>query len=284
MIVTIAYHSSHALELLSRDLSCQNEHPTRWVIVNNSPNSSEPIQLHTPFPTLVIAGEEGSGFAEGCNLALDYLLNDLWDGWVWLLNPDITLQKSTILNSLRISLASCPENVLVGTAVFDCIGNLEKSAGWIDPGLDFRRRRINHESLITYKNQLLPLDWVSGCSMLLSPGCLLEKPRFEESLPLYYEDMDFCIRLARKNSKVLWMPSISVGHQNGQGSLTSPNRRLRLSSCSYIRFLQRHRPGIVLILRTFRILILALVRLPVTPARSISVFHGCFQAFLNPLD
>ena len=56
----------------------------------------------------------------------------------------------------------------MGTAVRDDFGQLEASAGWIDPGLNFRRRRIQASQV---DSSLAPLavDWLSGCSLILCP-------------------------------------------------------------------------------------------------------------------
>ena len=282
VLLTIAYHSHAALHALSKDLVRQNDYPVKWVIVNNSPDSSGSINLDLPFPCCILRGKEGAGFAEGCNQGLDQLFEEDWNGWVWLLNPDIRIKENSMFSEMEFSLAQLPQNALVGTAVFDENKNLEKSAGWIDPGFNFRSRRIT-DKLLGCDKQIVSLDWISGCSMLLKPSAHFEKPRFESALPLYYEDMDFCLRLAQGGAPVIWLPFKSVSHQKGKGSIIAENRRLRLSSCSYIRFLQRHRPGYVLFFRTLRILLNAFFRLPISPIRSLSILKGCLDAYISPL-
>ena len=283
VILTIAYHSQPSLLSLGRDLARQSLHPDRWIVVDNSPLSAEKINLNAPFPISVIRGEEGAGFSEGCNQGLDLLLTQDWDGWVWLLNPDICLKDTCTIANLQRTIVSLPFNSLLGTSVFDSAENLEKSAGWFDPGLNFRRRRVSPQLITSGHDQPVPVDWISGCSMIFKPSSHKKEPRFEVSFPLYYEDMDFCLRMSREGVPIFWIPFVSVSHQKGEGSNTSFSRRIRLSSCSYIRFLQRHRPGLVLFLRTIRILSNALIRLPITPRRSFAVLQGCFEAYLQPL-
>ena len=106
VILTIAYHSQPSLLSLGRDLARQSSHPDRWIVVDNSPLSAEKINLNAPFPISVIRGEEGAGFSEGCNRGLDLLLTQNWDGWVWLLNPDICLKEDNIIADLKRSFAS----------------------------------------------------------------------------------------------------------------------------------------------------------------------------------
>ncbi len=283
VVLTIAYHSHQALKSLSKDLSLQTEPPEKWIVINNSPDSSGPVHLNASFPISVITGVEGAGFSEGCNRGFDELLSQGWEGWVWLLNPDIHLTDQSTINRLKLAIDSLPSPAVIGTAVLDPDGNLEKSAGWIDPGLNFRSRRVNNETIKSKKEEPVFLDWVSGCSMLLKPSAHKTKVRFEKLLPLYYEDMDLCLRLSRQCSPVLWLPWISVRHNKGKGSRTSCARRIRLSTSSYIRFLQRHRPGFVLVLRTLRILINASIRFPLQPLRSCAVMRGCLEAYFYPL-
>ena len=60
--------------------------------------------------------------------------------------------------------------------------------------------------------------------------------RFDPCFPLYYEDMDLCLRLAQQGAPVLWLPQPVIGHQRGEGSLTPSSRRLELSTTSYCVF------------------------------------------------
>ncbi len=282
-ILSVAYHSHKALRELSQDLSRQTCQPKQWLVVNNSPSSARPLMLTTKCPVSVISGEEGDGFARGCNRGLDELHRLGWKGWVWLLNPDTALPEIDIFEKLVKELGALSDQALVGTVVNDINGNLEKSAGWIDPGLDFRRRKVTKSIFQKFNKNPVLVDWISGCSMIFKPTAHEIEPRFDASMPLYYEDVDLCLRLGHLGVQIFWLPSIAISHSRGFGSETPYTRRLRLSSCSYIRFLQRHRPGLVLLLRTIRLIINALVKLPLFPSRSFAVLQGCFDAFCNPI-
>ena len=73
-----------------------------------------------------------------------------------------------------------PRSVM-GTAVRDDFGQLEASAGWIDPGLNFRRRRIQASQV---DSSLAPLavDWLSGCSLILCPTAHQPPARFDPGI------------------------------------------------------------------------------------------------------
>ena len=283
VVLTVAYHSHQALENLALDLARQRKPPKQWLVVNNSPNSEGPLKLDVPFDLFIIEGSEGDGFSQGCNAGLEQLQFQGWEGWVWLLNPDIALVEPDTIQCLELQLASVSEMAVVGTAVLDEKGSLESSAGWIDLGLDFRRRRVNQRLLEAVEISPMAVDWLSGCSLMLRPSVHKTPPRFEPLLPLYYEDMDLCIRHSQLGHPVLWLPFINVSHQRGQGSNVPTTRRIRLSTCSYIRFLQRHRPGWVLFVRAMRLLLNSLLRMPLTPRLSFAVFTGFSEALKKPL-
>jgi GT2 family glycosyltransferase len=296
VLLSVAYHSQGALERLAADLARQSFRPGTWLVVDNSPESA-PLNAQTLGQSAcpcaasgktaggraagmlveLLRGREGDGFGAGCNRGLAHLARQGWRGWVWLLNPDIALPMGNEVERLAEALAAQPDQAVVGTAVLDPDGRIEPSGGWIDPGLNFRRRRLGAGTL-GCPSMPLPLDWLSGCSLVFRPEAHVPPARFDPAFPLYYEDMDLCLRLARGGAPVLWLPEPAVIHQRGEGSQTPRARRLRLSTLSYLRFLRRHRPGWVLLLRTLRLLLTTLLRLPLRPRRSLAVLAALIEA------
>ncbi len=280
VIVTVAYHSQAPLEQLAADLARQQWQPERWLLVNNAPLSA-PLQSQALALALALAlaggslglqlleGEEGAGFGDGCNRAFAALAAEGFNGWVWLLNPDTSLRRGDECARLIAQLASLDRRSVVGTAVQASSGELEASGGWFDPGLRFRRRRVG--SQLAQRQGPLAVDWLSGCSLVLQPEAHQPPARFDPAFPLYYEDLDLCLRLGAQGAAVLWLPQLSIGHQRGAGSHTPSPRRLRLSTISYLQFLRRHCPAWVQALRTARLLAMALLRLPFQPQRSLAV-------------
>lgn len=282
-IVTVAHHSGGVLPALARDLVHQRLAPAHWIVVDNSPRSSpvEPqlLQLEGD-PTLsvqVLEGEEGDGFGAGCNRALSWLEARGWGGWVWLLNPDTALPRGDELEELVDRLVASDPRSLVGTGVEDGSGGLEASGGWFTPGLRFRSKRLDIRS--TNGEQPLCVDWLSGCSLALQPTAHYPSARFDPAFPLYYEDMDLCLRLGRQGAPVVWLPQPRITHRRGQGSGSRSPRRWRLSTVSYLRFLRRHCPSWVVWLRSLRLMMVNTLRFPLQPGRSCAVLAGVVEAW-----
>ncbi|MEB3316935.1 MAG: glycosyltransferase family 2 protein [Cyanobacteriota bacterium] len=286
VVITVAHHSGGVLPALAADLARQEEPPSLWLVVDNSPqtcpvapDSLEPAAAGAgrPLRLRLLPGEEGAGFGAGCNRALRWLEERGWPGWVWLLNPDTALPRGDEVRRLGQALAGVDPASLVGTAVEDGSGALEASAGWFTPGLRFRSRRLDPRGAGPAAPRRL--DWLSGCSLALRPSAHTPPARFDPAFPLYYEDMDLCLRLGRLGAPVLWLPEPRVIHRRGQGSGSASPRRFRLSTVSYLRFLRRHCPVWVLWLRTIRLLTVAAARLPLQPGRSRAVLAGALEAW-----
>ena len=189
VVLSVAYHSLDALQQLGCDLARQSLHPFCWLVVDNSPQSA-PLRASDLIAGGVlqlelVAGREGDGFGAGCNRGFEYLARRGWEGWIWLLNPDTALPTGHELERLSEALAQLPPRALLGTAVRAGSGELEPSGGWIDPGLDFRRRRVDEASLATAVasasataipgGAAVQLDWLSGCSLLIRPSAHLPR-------------------------------------------------------------------------------------------------------------
>ncbi len=275
-LVTVAYHSQQALESLAQDLARQEQCQFVWLLVDNAPLSAplKPEQLACRGAEIqIINGQEGEGFGRGCNRAFDHLAAAGFNGWVWLLNPDTQLRRGDECARMIQKLKSCDQRTVLGTAVSGADGMLEASGGWIDPGLQFRRRRVG-EQLIKNKEieaAVVEVDWLSGCSLALKPEAHRPAARFDNDFLLYYEDIDLCLRLKAMGASVLWWHQLIIGHQKGAGSQVPSSRRLKLSTISYLRFINRYCPKWVQLLRVARLVINSLLRMPLQPKRSAAV-------------
>jgi N-acetylglucosaminyl-diphospho-decaprenol L-rhamnosyltransferase len=277
VVVSVAYHSQSPLASLACDLGRHQGGIARWIVVDQAPESAplDPGPLRRQLgsvPLLVLQGQQGDGFGAGCNRAFDYLQQTGYTGWVWLLNPDTSLPQGDEAQQLLEALADLPAQAVVGTAVQDGTGSVEPSAGWFDQGLNFRRRKVS--SADSLRQEPLRLDWLSGCSLVLQPTAHQLPARFDPSFPLYYEDMDLCLRLAQQGAPVFWLPQVVVSHQKGEGSVTPSSRRIELSTISYLRFLRRHCAPWVRQLRQLRLLLSALLR----PRRTGAIWRGFKRA------
>jgi GT2 family glycosyltransferase len=281
LIITVCYKSNSALSILAESLNKQEIKPWKWILIDNAPLSNPVLDLNTTFPVHIVSGNEGDGFGAGCNAGLDLVYEMKFDGWVWLLNPDTFLSSSNHIENLCSMLANVGTRIIVGTAIEDLDHQLEQSAGWIRKGLGYRRSQITKNSLPQKGGPGIEVDWVSGCNLIFQPSSFSTPLRFDHYFPLYFEDLDFCLRAKFHGGNCIWLDSLSISHQKSTGSKCSFFRRERLKAISQIHFLYRYQPWWVTIAHTLRLITLALLRLPTRFTSSLGTLFGIFQAVFN---
>src|SRR5262249_38094073 len=89
-----------------------------------------------------------------------------------------------------------------------------------------------------------PVDWVTGCCLLIRRECWLDLGGFDEAYFLYYEDVDFC-RRAREHQWTIWFePSLIVIHDHPlHGRRITPVLRL-VTRHALLTYTSKHWPSL----------------------------------------
>lgn len=277
LAITVCYKSNSSLSILAESLNKQAIRPWKWILIDNAPLSNPVLNLNTTFPLHIVSGNEGDGFGAGCNAGLDLVHKMNFDGWVWLLNPDTYLPSSNHIQNIINALANVNTNTILGTAIESIDHQFEQSAGWISRGLGYRKLQITKESFTQEGRPGIEVDWVSGCNLIFRPSSFSTLLRFDHYFPLYFEDIDFCLRAKLYGAKCIWIGSLSISHQRSTGSECTLFRRERLKAISQIHFLCRYQPWWVTVAHALRIIALALQRLPTQFASSVGTLYGTLQ-------
>ena len=157
----------------------------------------------------------------------------------------------------------------VGAAVRDDFEQLEASAGWIDPGLNFRRRRIQ-ASQVDSSFAPLAVDWLSGCSLILCPTAHQPPARFDRGYPL----------LRIWISAAGWQQRCSFGVVTRRNWASARRRQPHLLADAYT-----FQPAVIAAISISTVpvgfgcavtalILTALLRLPLQPRRSWAVLSG----------
>ena len=77
-------------------------------------------------------------------------------------------------------------------------------------------------------NETAQTDWVAGACMIIRREVIEQIGLLDEAYFLYFEEVDFCLRAARKGWQCFYVPSARVVHLVGQASgVTSADRQQR---------------------------------------------------------
>lgn len=171
--------------------------------------------------------------------------------YVLLLNPDVEWWAGTLAHYVAVA-EKHPDAGIVGPLVRNSDGTMYESGrmfpsvvdaaghafiGSLRPANPFTRRYQMHGWDRTTEREV---DWVSGCCMLLQRRVLDEVGRFDESFPLYAEELDMATRLRDAGHSVLYTPEVEIVHEIGV-STGGSREMLLMHSESIYRYYRKHR-------------------------------------------
>jgi GT2 family glycosyltransferase len=187
-----------------------------------------------PVPTLIVDSASGTG--EGAVLATDYgppvvsettSNNDGVPGgynealrWaaiqgathVLLLNNDTLLDDADLIAKL-FRLAS-PDVAALGPWVRDATGSVQSAGGRLRK-LTGQAMHLNERSAPSHASPY-SVDWLDGSCLLVSVDAARDIGGLAPEYFLYWEEVDWCVRAARRGYRLLVDPNASITHLGSQ--------------------------------------------------------------------
>ncbi len=185
------------------------------VVVDNYSEGDDVAQLKQRFGDFakLIVNERNSGFAGGCNLGIKDALAGGAD-YVALLNND-TVVDPDFLNAV-VSLAESDKKVGIAGGKIYCY-ELPETIWFAGGIINYRTGRTpirgSGEADNGQFNEIVAVDWISGCFMFVSRDVLQAVGLLDERFFFGWEDVDLCVRAAKKGFKVLFVPESRIWHK-----------------------------------------------------------------------
>lgn len=89
-----------------------------------------------------------------------------------------------------------------------------------------------------------PVDYVTGCGMMIARPVLEQVGFFDERYQMYYEDVDFCERVRQVGYHILVAPNARMWHLVGQSAAEEPVAMRYQRTRNRWRFYMSHRKGL----------------------------------------
>ncbi len=277
-LLIINYHSTNLITRLLQSLPPEEKIDYEVVIVNNSPQDLSLQQLKG---VTIIEAKDNLGFGGGCNLGLNWIYERdkkaIAKGsaprCAWLLNPDTYLPANT-LEKVPQCFARNPQLSLLGTVIYTENGDIWFAGGRFLPhlGAIFSAPSLLAEHPAT--EELIPCDWISGCSLLINLDRFSSCPQFDPAYFLYYEDFDFCRRYVSQGHELAITRELAIIHQ--PSSITNRNiaKKIEHSTYSYLLTLQKYTNPVIFLLRFLRLSLHGFLILPLKPQVSFGKLAG----------
>lgn len=215
--------------------------PERVIVVDNgsSDGSASYIAKHFGNSIHLILNETNKGFAAGVNEGIRYALAHNAD-WVLLLNNDTIIAPDMI--ERLITVAECrPDIGILGPAIFyynqpERVWRLgDRHFRWLPIPLKVPARVLHKR-----KEEILPVDYVTGCGMLIRRQVFLSIGLFDPNYFMYYEDADFCQRARRAGFSIVCVPAAKMWHKVSMSTSMNPSYQHYLKTRSRVQFYRRH--------------------------------------------
>lgn len=179
------------------------------VVVDNASGDSSIASAQASFPAYTyIRNAENKGFAGGMNVGMKAAFAAGAE-WVWLFNNDATAEVS----ALKILMA-VGEQVsragLLSPRISGAMGEL-----WFGKG-KVNALRMRAEHVLPSKQELgktfYPSEFLTGCALLVKREAFECVGDLDDRFFLYYEDVDFSVRVRAAGFQVLVVPGAQVFH------------------------------------------------------------------------
>ncbi len=180
------------------------------------------------------------GFSGGINMGIRHALA-AGAQQVLLLNNDTIVHPRMVE---RLAERCAADVGIVSPAVFhmDPPHRIWSTGGGIDPVL--LEITGNHGRGEGLPPGPIAREFVTGCAMLISRRVFEEVGLFDERFFMYYEDMDFCLRVCAAGYRILLVPDALLWHRVSQssGGANSPGERYHMARSSGLYF-RKHMGG-----------------------------------------
>jgi GT2 family glycosyltransferase len=185
------------------------------VAVDNgsSDDSVAVIRAVHPHAVLIETGEN-LGFAAGNNVGLRYALEQGAD-YVLLLNNDTIVDPGCVRQLVAVTEEDDHVGVVGPTVYYHSQPTVIWSAGG---AIDRRRGRtwmvgLGEEDIGQFDTAPRPVDFVTGCALLVSRRALESVGLLDERFFMYYEETEWCVRIAKAGFGVRHVPTARIWHK-----------------------------------------------------------------------
>jgi GT2 family glycosyltransferase len=243
--LSILVVSYNVRELLRRCLESTREHEV--IVVDNASADGTVAMVRESFPGVkLLAWDQNRGFSAAVNAAAREATGDVF----LLLNPDAEL-PSGAANRMLSALAGRSDAWAMGFRQVDADGRFQLAMG-PKPGLfvELARKLVQDRldrgdtalgNLIDRISEAGRVGWVAGSSLLVHRHAFEKVGGFDERFFLYFEDIDFCIRLNSAGGAVYYDPYVTIVHHRGQSARRDKSAAAAAYRDSQLWFWEKHR-------------------------------------------
>ncbi len=220
------------------------------IVVDNGSDDNSYDQIRAVFPEVdLVKTGANLGYTGGNNVGIDYGLN-IGADFFWLLNDDVIVAPDS-LSRLVEAATTRPDSGFLGPMVRirEQPDFILSAGGIFDDQFEpvFRGQgRLDYGQY----DQIVEVDFLSGCSLLVSRPLLERVGSLDEDFFAYYEDVEWCYRGGSAGFNTLFVPEALVWHPDTRTRDKDSSTVEYYISRNYLLFLRKHKIGKAQMART----------------------------------
>ncbi len=207
------------------------------ILVDNHSQDGSVERLSVRFPSLtILETERNLGFAGGMNVGIRHALAHHAD-WIFLLNNDTTVASDVIDALLDASSRDGQIGVVIPYVFYAHEPQRRWSIGSRRAPLTLATRDFGVGRVDSIdEEEPHPVDYAIGCAMLVRSEVFRDVGLLDERYFMYYEDLDFSLRVQRAGYSIWANPKAHVWHAVSTSTAEDiPLRKYHLARSS-VRF------------------------------------------------
>ena len=180
------------------------------LIIENSNIFLHKNEVESEFSNVdILCTGKNLGYGKGNNFGIQHTKSE----YALILNPDVICDENFFFN-IPVVINEAKDFSIIGCQYL--LDKVFMPAGFFD-------KKKNIEFIKNYKNNkvdgLTKVDWVTGCSMLLSLKKFDNNKVFDENFFLYFEEFDLCNTLIKNNKNIFTTDKLKINHLGFKSSL-----------------------------------------------------------------
>ena len=246
-VIVVSYEVKDTLRACLASLARGGAAGHEVIVVDNGSGDGSAAMVRAEFPwARVVEMGANLGFSAAVNAGARIATLP----GLFLLNPDTELPDAGLDHAARL-LASRPLAAALGFRQVDVNGRFQLAVG-LRPSIPaellrrFVQRRLDRGDTVVAAlcDRALAsprvVAWVAGSSLLVRKAAFERVGGFDEGFFLFFEDIDFCLRLRATGMRIIYDPSLTLMHHRGRSAERAPRLAERAYRESQLRFWRKH--------------------------------------------
>lgn len=215
VIILLSYNHSELTQACLDSLLKIDYPAYEILVVDNGSTDGAAEEIRGRYPQVgFIQNETNLGFVGGNNIGLRYAQSVEAD-YALLLNNDTEVAADFLSRLVSAAEADASVGVAGPTIYYYDRPNVVWSAGG---AIDWRRGSTRMVGLDEtdrgqFGMEVRPMDFVTGCALLVKMAAVKQAGTLDERFFAYYEETEWCVRIARAGYKIVHVPLSKVWHK-----------------------------------------------------------------------